>query len=715
MKTLKTIIVLISLSLSFSNAGAQSNQIYEKLKASLWGDPDFKTTEIPEKWKDESAVILAKSYEYEVKKEFFLNYVYENITLHKRVKLLDKAAINEFSELSFENDYKNTSFWSSYELKDVYFGIKVIKTTGKQNIIDIKDAVVKSIKEGLNKHEYQKIAIPDLEPGDIVDYFYVIKNSYVQQDVKILDPVYYLLVEQYPIVKQKFNVHVLRKMYFNSKSINGAPSLKQTDKEDGTTYSFVDKDREKTDATLWAYPFRIYPTLKFQAFFIRDKVLNMLDFLEFFLKDTKTNNSKTDITHIDDLVKKIYRTQYLFDYSTMQNTKDYLNKNFEKTTPSDTIVKYAYYHMRQNFNLSASSLMLNLSKVLESRKIKHDLVITIPNSMSDISDLILPMELAYLIRVKGKTDYFIGDFTSHSVFKSIKSDYQGNNAYAVSNPNMEDKPKVQKIVIPIDKSDDNMQTMNVDLKFADNGMDSLQVGINKTLSGIFKEDEKSYIITRLKYNEEVTAHLDKAKDKKKEKPKKKSSKELKEEKEKLQLQEQQQKDGEKEMKNSYKNEFEAGEGFRIDSYALKQMGIWESSPDLQYNVSFKLGNFVKRMGSNYVIEMGKFITRQLELSKKDMERKIDIYEPFPRTYVTKITFDIPSGYKVKGMDKFNINFTNATGGFVGTAEIRNGKLVLNVKKFYTHNFEKATEWPKMVEFIEAAFTYTQQNILLEKI
>ena len=173
MKTLKTIAVLISLSLSFSNAGAQSNQIYEKLKASLWGDPDFKTTEIPEKWKDESAVILAKSYEYEVKKEFFLNYVYENITLHKRVKLLDKAAINEFSELSFENDYKNTSFWSSYELKDVYFGIKVIKTTGKQNIIDIKDAVVKSIKEGLNKHEYQKIAIPDLEPGDIVDYFYV--------------------------------------------------------------------------------------------------------------------------------------------------------------------------------------------------------------------------------------------------------------------------------------------------------------------------------------------------------------------------------------------------------------------------------------------------------------------------------------------------------------------------------------------------------------
>lgn len=713
MKNLKQSVVLILLTFFFIQANAQADLTYEKIKAKFWNDPDFKSKDVPDKWKNESAVILAKYYEYEVKKEVILNYIYENIYLHKRIKLLDKAAINEFSEMSFESDYANTLLWATYELKDVHIGIKVIKPSGKENIVDLKDAVLKEIKEGLNKKQYKKIAIPDLEIGDIVDYFYVIKNTYVEPYAKAMDPVFYLLVEEYPIVKQKFNVRTLRRMYFNSKSMNGAPQLKPIDKDDETFYSFEDKDREKAEEVNWAYPFRVYPTLKFQAFFIRNKVLNQLDYLKFFLKEKKENNSSVNFAEIDELVKDIYNAPYFTYSAEVAKTKSYLDKNFDKSTPSDTIVKYAFYSLRKLLYVSNNDLMLALSKVLESRKIEHDFVITVPNYLSDISDLILPQEMAYLLRIKSKPDYFIGSFQPISIYKSIESDYQGCNAYAISNPKLQSKPKVQKIVIPIDKPEDNMQTMAINIKFAGSDMDSLQVDIDKKSKGALRVDDVRLVLTSAKYEDEVDNYLAR-KTKAKEKPKKKSSKQQKEEKQKQQYEEQQQKDNLERLKAEYKSTFNGGEDFSISSYSLKQMGIWESSPELKYAVSFKLGNFIKKMGPNCMVEIGKFITNQLELSKKDIDRKVDVYSPFPRSFAYAITFEIPSGYKVKGIEKLNMNITNATGGFVSSAELQGNKLVINVKKSYNHLTEKVTEWPKMVEFIEAAYNFTQQNILLEK-
>lgn len=707
-----SICFIVAAFLIVQNVGAQNIQTYEKLKSTMWGDPEFKTVDVPEKWKNESAVILAKSYVYEVEKEVLLNYIHEDIYLHKRIKLLDKSAVNEFSEFSFENDYKNTSFWASYELKDVSIGIKVIKPTGKENIIDLKDAVLNEIKEGYKKKEYKKIAIPDLEVGDIIDYFYVVKNTYVEQYMKIMDPVFYQLVEQYPIVKQKFDVHILRQMYFNSKPMNGAPELKKVIKDEKTIYSFIDTDREKADANLWSYPFRIYPTLKFQAFFIKNRALAYLQFLDFFLDEKKTNSSSVDMTNFDGLVKDIYKTPVLFDQYLISETKNYLSANVSKTAPADTIVKYAYYYLRQKTDdYGANSLMLNLSKVLEFKKIQHDLVITIPNFVSDISDLIIPQEIAYLLRIKGKPDYYIGDFTKISLFKSISSDYQGNNAYAVNNPNLVSNPKVEKIVIPIDSPENNSEIVTLNIKMSPDAMDSLDITLEKSVKGIGRKEDIGYVVTETGYNDEVHSILFKPKSA----PKKKSPKQLKEEKNKSMLNEQQQKDVAESINAMYRREFNEDEDFKVYAFSLNQAGIWDSKPELKYKVSFKVGNLVKKMGPNYLISIGKTITRQLELDKEDLKRKTDVYAPYPRSFGYKLNMEIPSGYKVKGLEKLNVAVNNTTGGFTGKAEMKGNTLVIDLKKYYNHNFEKSSEWPKMVEFIEAAFNYTQQNILLEKI
>jgi hypothetical protein len=712
MKHFSYVVAIAFLCIAHQVTIAQTVQEYEQLKVSMWDDPDFKSTEVPEKWNNESAVILAKSYLYEVKKEVFLNYIYENIYLHKRIKLLDKAAINEFSEYSFQDDYKNSDYWTSTENMDVNVGIKVIKPSGEENIIDINSAVVKEIKEGINKRQYKKIAIPNLEVGDILDYFYVSKNTYVQQQIKFLNPVLYPLVEEYPIVNQTFNVHTLRQIYFNSKSINGAPQLKQVDKDELTTYSLTDNDREKADIGLWEYPYRIYPTIKFQAFYIKDMALGYLGFMPFFLKEKKMNNSTVDLNHIDELVRGIYNTSGIYNAYTVKETNKYLKSNFDKKTPTDTIVKYAFYYLRKNAHYDGhNETILNLSKVLENRDIKHNIVLTIPNYISDISDLILPVEVNYLIKVKSNPDYFIGDFSSNAIFKSISKEYQGNNAFEVNNPNLVSSIQFKKIVIPTDSISDNYEIATIHANFSKTNFDTLLVTIDKSITGETRNGDLSLVVTNAEYAKEVNNVFQK----KKSTTKTKTASELKAEKDYRTEYEQQQKDCIESLRKKYRDEFNENDDFKIDSFKLKQIGLWDYDPELKYSISFKLGNITKSIGQNYMISVGRLIMEQLELTKKDIDRKTDIYSPYPRQYDFNVILEIPSGYTVKGLEKLNVNITNETGGFISEARLENNHLIVNVKKYYLHNFEKVTEWPKMVEFIEGAYNFTQQNILLEKI
>ena len=77
---------------------------------------------------------------------------------------------------------------------------------------------------------YYKIAIPDLDPGDIIDYgtiFYddntVKKMSYIE-----FDPIYFVCTREYPVLSQKFEIDTDNNSFVNSKSTMGAPVFKET-------------------------------------------------------------------------------------------------------------------------------------------------------------------------------------------------------------------------------------------------------------------------------------------------------------------------------------------------------------------------------------------------------------------------------------------------------------------------------------------------------
>ena len=109
------------------------------------------------------------------------------------------------------------------------------------------------------------------------------------------------------------------------------------------------------------------------------------------------------------------------------------------------------------------------------------------------------------------------------------------------------------------------------------------------------------------------------------------------------------------------------------------------------------------------------ITSQIEIDKKEKDRKNNVYLAFPRTFENEITFEIPTGYVVSGIEKFNKSIVNETGEFVSRATITGNKVIVKTSKLYNNYFEPNKNWNKMILFLDAAYQFTQEKILLKKL
>lgn len=110
------------------NASAQTPSIGEKT------EDEFSVTAIPEKWKNESAVIIGLKEEYLFKRQVTKGKTTAGVNIkeyvHKRIKLQDKNAVEKFSTFFYVT--------MGNDGKAIY---KVIKSDGKETDIDMSTAI----------------------------------------------------------------------------------------------------------------------------------------------------------------------------------------------------------------------------------------------------------------------------------------------------------------------------------------------------------------------------------------------------------------------------------------------------------------------------------------------------------------------------------------------------------------------------------------------
>ncbi len=712
-KYLVTLLCLLQFTLLFSQKKrlSETEQAFQDFG---WNQTDYDSiTEIPSEWDGESAVYLLKKVYFSYARKG--NNI-ENVKLLRcRVKLLDNNAIEDFSE--FRQKLSRGGKWGQKNLMRV----KIIKENGTIILIDPSDII--------KADDHQKLAIPNLVKGDIIDYFVYYKELVKNKDIYKYKSQENIIASEYPIVHYDFQLDTEKDFFININTYNNTPALLETLDGKKRSYSFQMDHIDKYDFPRWYYPFVEMPTYKFQVLsvrggkyenrayaFISEKAESLkksvtkeeiLDFYEKkFKPHAKTKSLKTFLKNntFSSQEEKVRRVFYYIRYA-------YFTKYIEHSflSKSDIYDSYIFYNPDLQYFINEEKFIRFFCTFLKEENIDYEILITTQRYNGDIKDLLLEENVNIILKVLTPDPIYLENFNQFALTNHLNPLLENTNAYALKVDNRKRIQDIESVTLPSSSFKQNNNTESLDLEFNSN-MDSLYVkkvgsyyGHNKIIQQENKLNFYNYIFedytmygvegvvpsikkkkTKVKVEKEYAAALVKFKKKQKEY-----------------------------LKEETEEEFE----FKIYDYdySFVQNGRYDTKAPFVVQNSFKVaGDVIKKAGKNYIINIGAFIGSQFEVNDKQRGRKEDVYMSNPRSYTNTIKLVIPKGYVVSGLDKLQIDVDNETGFFESTAKIDGNILIIKTNKGYKHYFEPNSNWPKMIAFLDAAYTFTQAKVLLKK-
>ncbi len=728
MKQLRSFILVCIALFSTSITKSQMNDdYYDQL---MWGrDTDEAlVTKVPEKWKDESAVYLFYYEKYKYRKQSMNNAIDEEIYFRSRIKLLDQAAVNVYSQLSM--DKIRNSVWGG---NANYLGIKIIKPNGNFRIISEYDFVeTKSKQNGYRAQRTMKLALPNLAVGDIIDTYYVSINSYttIPRNLDIaFNPVMKLLQKEYPILHGELIINPERKTYFNAKSINGAPLPDSVENEKWKNYVYQYRDIEKTSIDQMVFPLREYPGIIYQIIMTtKDKASRRNDFLgengvlksEISLDELKGQLLKlTDFENIDSYAETMSRTCY-------SKVKKQLKNNPSKSEILEDCFyflrhylyfKYTYYY-NQITSMSSYipdyNFIMAFSNILDRFKIQHEIGLATDRrygiDLGEKNDAILSSQLVPFIRII-EDSTIITYPSTNSVYGENTSMIEGTNALILDKKTATLKyPTFRFDSLKISLPNDNLIIDSINITLGDLKNPEVKINENYSCKGNLRLINYNLIVPffstyhnesneYLKYNTFSKADLNKIKEY--EEGLGKYREEYLAERHNNVLQ--------------YLRFSQSVEDIDLDTVIVNSFGRWAKEGTLKYYLEYSYKSGINVAGNYYLVDIGKFIGRNKEFTKEELDRKVDIYNPSPVKYNWVITMDIPEGYKIESVKDFNYKVDNSEGSFNCSAKIADNKLIINARKIYKKNFSKKEKWPEVLEFLQAALDFTQKQVLLSPV
>ncbi|HRF16640.1 MAG TPA: hypothetical protein PK977_00680, partial [Chitinophagaceae bacterium] len=402
----------------------------------VWDDPDadFAVSAIPEKWKEESGVIIAQKTRFSFDKDANKLAVYE-IT-RRRIKLNDRDAVNTYSSVYFRIGSSSDGA-----------GIKIIKANGTVQDVSLRNAVYVEDNSDVpstftpyigkastyydkskSRVIFYKVAVPDLDPGDIIDYgtiFYddntVKKMSFIE-----FDPIYFVCTREYPVISQKFEIDTDDKSFVNFKSTMGAPLFKETGNSNAD-YLWEDRNREKLSDTRWVNRFVELPMVKFQIVFSRSE--NRSDLFIGDKGELKQNISPAELAKKMNILYNKLDGSYYYSMA-----KAYLKQIGYADMREDDFIQKTYYILRHMSHYKANGFSSELfascfTQCLDLRKIPYELIVTSPNNLTRPENIIFRTEPEWIVKVKDK---FVFNATVFSNPFEFREEFLNTPAYIIS-------------------------------------------------------------------------------------------------------------------------------------------------------------------------------------------------------------------------------------------------------------------------------------------
>ncbi|MBS1509336.1 MAG: DUF3857 domain-containing protein [Bacteroidetes bacterium] len=749
-----TITLLLSV-VHIVNAQSKDAEKYRKESEQMrqtvwaWDKPQFKVRDIPQQYANASKVIIAHHTEltadskskfafyglgFGPKKELTLTEV-----TREMVKVNDKSAVTDFSEFSF-TQFERTSGFFSTDKTTSYVGVRVIKPNGTIKEINADDVILTKDEAAEKK---AKIAVPDLQPGDIIDYFIATEQN-LTNDISN-KPYRVLLFDDAPILSLSFHGQLGKKYAIQYRSYNGAPELQVNKNEDKD----IIIDLEKTNIPPFETALWVAPGL--QLPFIRMNISLGYKGMGSKWMDTQkpgevSKNTDSD-EFIDDKASSL-SVDYYNNYW-MKAAKDQFDaiESDAKKRAKNAGIAYKdlsdedkaaqlYYTFRftklLNFDINALKAKIDIGNArfngfafllfctFKASGLKPAILVSPERDGLRMAEIMSAGDLTTAAYLPESKKFF----TIRSVYDipfSIPDNIEGltgTKSFTFDHPAMiMGMKKMMGLTnidpgpdVPTTTSDKNAHIENLQLSLTAD-KNNLTVRRSTTLRGFYKVEEQRELVLyedlyeaeRKAFNEDKSL-LDDLEDSKKGK---KYVDEVR--------------SAFAEARKKQKDAFvkEAKDWFEQDVTELKEyktdnLGIRHTAPDFVYSSSFNLSGLVKKAGNNLIVEIGKIQGTPLVIKQEQRKRDIDVYMPYARSIEYNIQLDIPDGYTAEGVTALNKKVENETGYFSAEASATDKTVTIKLKKHYLHNFEPAKNWDKIIAFTDAANDWVSAKLLFKK-
>jgi len=745
---IKLAVSLALTTLLFSVQGfAQADDYAKRSKEianEIWSDKDpiFALKDAPAEYKNESAVILSKKYTLEasarskfkmgiltmaVNKEIIYRYC-----LRERVKIQDKSALDDFSEISYEKFSKRSTGAMLIKMRDksaTYIGTRVIKKDGSVKETMLEEAV--SVKDEKNIKE-NKLAIPDLQIGDVLDFFI---QTEAQLELTPLDPIEFLLASDYPILNYAIHGNVSKKYAIEYKNVNNAPDFKiSKDEDNDIVFSLEKKNLSKITATQWYSGYRQLPYVKLHIFLpgngsrfkkgeiskglteaeIFDDIKADFSYFNLVLLNQKVTSYETPKYQIKEYLKKKKDGPALNDLQKIALIYQFLHFNTYLRVWSDEPIVVGME--RNTYAANNKYFAYTLSLLLKDFDIDNELVVVSGRYSPELKDFLTTDEPKYLVHTLTGGSLFLADNGILSGFGIIPGDIEGEPGVTLQygdskSRNARAKDIAQgKIKIPVSSATANLRLEKLQVKMDPGASQTIEISRQVRSTGLYKKGDQISLLYFEDYYDEVRKSLNKQPFWDEWEDTKKNRAFIDEYKTALVKVKSSSKDNFlAELKNNYDKAPKELKSFAVDS-----LGVLPGPGAMQYSCVLTMDDFLKKAGNNFIFEVGKLIGTQTRVTDQERTRTVDIYMPFARTLAHNITINIPAGYTVEGIESLQKDVSNESGYFKSKATLQGDKLYIDVSKQYSHNFDPAANWSKILTFVDAANDFTNTKVLLRK-
>ena len=701
-----------------------------------WEDNEmFDITEVPEKWSEETAVVLYQKMQYSYTREKGKKYTRKEV-VRRRIKLQDKAAITEFSEFYYVSEPYISYYSYAPRMKA---GFKIIKPDGREEIVDLDGESVeygevpsffKPTYVQIFSYQYKKAAIPNLEIGDIIDFYYLTEKTTKLKKEYDYAPFIFSLEDEYPIVNQTFEFVVGKGHFLNFKTYQGAGELKETTEQaydkkgnpvesENRTYEITDSDREKEKASFFNYSLRSAPTVKFQAYYIPKKYVGSTT--EFVGDVNVPRSNNPTVEEIRTSVYRQLKDQNLDDDTYVLPITRYILYNNGRSSDSvKAVAAFNYFRFKfmlnlitiySNVEISTEVFIETMAEVFKKTDVDYDILVGVPRNIGTFDELLLSYELTMMLRVKGESGeyFYLSPFDYYKDYTDWEMSLAGADVLILDeNLNVKDGGDLLKIGADdyLDNREISHKSVKIDdaFKVMDVRNEVRTTGRLKRVHARSRLYLTDFLVDDIKYyNPDFRMGPPKTQTEER----KEWEEEQKEEKEKQ----------EKERREDFQERWE-DDDFDVEEYtSFEILNLSRIDGDLSFSYAeeLKLNSLIKKAGKNYIVEIGRLIGDQLTLEDEDKgERDVDAYINYPKQYGDSIVLEIPAGYEVANIEDFNVSIDNDAGSFVATGRIDGNHVIIETYKTYKSIFVAKDNWNLLEEMLVETEDFMGKKLLLKK-